>query len=114
MPQAIKSVTIASAASTSDSADLGGYFPTVFVQIPTMSTAASFQIDHSFDAGSTFYQMFHPPINSATVAQNLVNITITVGTNGGYFQIPGGGQCFRFRAAAVVNNGLFIKVIGYK
>ena len=114
MPQNPISVTIASAATTSAWADLGSYHPTVFVQIPTMSTASSFQIQYSFDGGTTGYYMFHEPINSATVAQNLVNITITVGTNGGYFQIPGGGQNFRFVAAAAVNNGMFIKVIGYK
>lgn len=108
------SVTIASAATTSSDANLGSYHETVFVQVPTMSTASSFLIDHSFDGGTTYYPMYHPPINSATVAQNLVVITVTVGTNGGYFQIPGGGSCFRFRAAGTVGNGMFIKVIGLK
>ncbi len=112
--QNIAKGTIASAATTSDSMNLGSYHPVVFIEIPTMSTASSFQIDHSFDGGTTYYQMFHEPINSATVAQNLINITITVGTNGGFFKVPGGGQCFRVRAAAAVNNGLFVRVIGVK
>ena len=110
--QVIKNDSIASGASTSAGVDLGAYYPNVSVFVPTMSTGVSLNVQHSIDAGSNYYVMYHPPINSATVAINPVVISVTVGTGGGFVRLPFGGQCFRFVGAAVVSGGVALKVIG--
>lgn len=106
------SFTIASGASTSDSVNLGsGAWKYVSVQVGTMSTAAAIGVQNAAD-GSTFYNVFHPTINSATVATPQVFIASGVGTNGGVAQIPVAGlNHVRFLATAVVSGGVAIKVI---
>jgi hypothetical protein len=107
------SFTIASGAATSDAVALGATaWKYVDVQVGTMSTAAAISIQSSLDGGSTFYNVFHPTIQSATVATPQVFIASGVGTNGGICQVPGAGlNHLRFVASAVVSGGVAIKVV---
>lgn len=113
MNRRVFSFTIASGASTSDSADLGaGAWKVVCVQVGTMSTAVNLGIQNSVDGGTTFYNVFHPTIQSATVATPQVYISQLVGANGGICQVPlAGMNNIRFVGTAVVSGGVAIKVI---
>lgn len=113
MKRQVFSFTIASGASTSDAVDLGASaWSYVKVQVGTMSTAVNLNVQASVDGGSTFYTLFHPTINSATVATNPVVISQSVGANGGVCGIPAEGcNRLRFVGTAVVSGGVAIKVI---
>lgn len=108
-----KTATIASAAATSDGASFGGLaISQVNAYVPSMSTAAALTIQGSID-GTTYVRLYHPPINSSTVACNPMVIPSGAVTGGAYLQIPVAGlQAIRFVASDVVNNGLIIKVVG--
>jgi hypothetical protein len=76
-----------------------------------MSTATNIGIQAAAD-GSTFYNIHHPTIQSATVATPQVFISQAVGANGGVCQVPLAGLGkIRFLCTAVVSGGVAIKVI---
>ena len=104
--------SIASGASTSGGVVIGANrYGRVAVQVGTMSTAAAIGVQATMD-GSTFYNVFHPTINSATVATPQMYIASGVGTNGGITVLPvGGHEYIRFVASAVVSGGVQFKVI---
>lgn len=110
----VYSFTIASGASTSEAIDLGAHgWSYVNVQVGTMSTAAAIALQNSVDGGTSYYYVYHPTIQSATVATPQVFIASGVGTNGGICQIPVQGlNNIKFVATAVVSGGVAIKVIG--
>lgn len=110
--QHIVSVSIASGASSSGSADLGSYFNNVYVYVSTMSTAAAITVQDSPDAGTTFYNKFIYA-NSATTQANQIVIASGVGTNGGMLDLDAGCRYLRFLASAVVSGGVQFKVVGY-
>ena len=107
------SVVIASGASTSTDVDLGGRgWMKVAVQLPTMSTGVAISVQNSIDAGSTFYNVFHPSVNSTTVATNKYVISALVGDNGGVVGIPADGLMrVRLVGGAVVSGGVAAKII---
>lgn len=104
--------SIASGASTSAGITLGGAnYGRIVVQVGTMSTAAAIGLQHTMD-NSSYYNVFHQTINSATVATPQVFIASGVGTNGGVTVLPVAGlQQIRFVASAVVSGGVQFKVI---
>jgi uncharacterized protein YhdP len=108
-----KPATIASAASTSAGAMFGGVaISQINAYIPSMSTAANLAVQGTID-GTTYVRLYHPPINSSTVACNPIVIPSGAVTGGAYVQIPVAGlQGIRFVATDVVNNGLAIQVVG--
>ncbi len=108
-----KSATIASAASTSAGAIFGGMaISQINAYFPSMSTAAAISVQGTID-GSTYVRLYHPPINSSTVACNPIVIPSGAVTGGAYIQIPVAGlQGVRFVTSDVVNNGLAIAVVG--
>ena len=104
--------TIASGASTSGGINLTRGYRQIHVQVGTMSTQAAISVQGSSDSGSTFYNVFHPSINSATVGTPQVIIASGVGTNGGVTPLPVGGiPHVRFIATAVVSGGVAFKII---
>jgi hypothetical protein len=109
--QVVFTDTIASGASTSGGIDFGGGWSNIVVQVGSMSTAAAISVQHSSDGGTTYYNLFHPSIASATVGTPQYFIASGVGTNGGVVPIFGGLDRVRFLASAVVSGGVAIKVI---
>jgi hypothetical protein len=108
------SVVIASGASTSSGFALGGRpWARIGVQVGTMSTAAAIGIQNSVDGGTTYFNVFHPTVQSATVATPQLYIASGVGTNGGYCSLPPGTnlQNARFIATAVVSGGVSFNVL---
>lgn len=101
---------IASGASTSGEVNLSRAWKTVNLVVGTMSTAAQIQVFASPTSGGTFQQVYHPTINSATVATSAYLIT-TVGTSGGIAPVPSGYQFMKFATTAVVSGGVVLSVI---
>jgi len=101
---------IASGASTV-SFDLGRAWKSVYVEIGTMSTIAQVNVYAGASAAAGYRQVYHPPINSATVVVNPYVISNIVGTNGGTVPAPAGLQFMQFRTTAVVSGGVSMALI---
>ena len=111
-PIAVFSATIASGASTSDSIKLSRGWKNISVQVGTMSTAMAVAVQNSADGGSTYYNVFKEPVNSATVASYQLFIPSACGTNGSVLPVPLDGlNQIRFVGTAVVSGGCGFKVI---
>ena len=65
-----------------------------YLEIPTMTSATRLFLEGSSD-GTNFYQVFEPPINSATVSCNRFAITTTAVDNGALVPIPIGWKYAR-------------------
>jgi hypothetical protein len=97
--------SIASGASTV-SFDLGQSWRTVYAEIGTMSTIAQVNIYAGASGAASYRQVYHTPVNSATVVVNPYVISNVVGTGGGTVPVPGGIQHMQFRTTAVVSGGV--------
>lgn len=107
-------VITASGASTSSDIALGGKpWTQVGVRVGTMSTGVNVQVQNSIDGGTTFYNVFHPAINSTTVKTNPLIISGLVGDNGGYVMLPAGTVVnhVRFVGTGVVSGGISFSVV---
>lgn len=68
--------TMASGGTMTGQCDLGRSYQNVYLVIPTMATASNGMSIYVSDSSSgTFRQLYHPSINSATVATNPYVIT---------------------------------------
>lgn len=107
----VYSAVIASGASTSSSIRLYNHWKNLNVRVGTMSTGVQIQIQHSTD-DSTWYQLFHPTIQSATVATPTFIVAAGVGTNGGMFPMAYHGFSYmRFVLTGVVSGGCSFNVV---
>ena len=110
-PLVVFSDTITSGASTSAGINLKRGWKVVGVQVSTMSTAAALTVQHSADAGTTFYNAFVFS-NSSTTQANPLIIASGVGAGGGFVQLQYGGLNYvRFIASAVVSGGVGFKIV---
>ena len=107
------SVVIASGASTSSGFSLGGSpFARMYVQVGTMSTAAAISVHNSRDDGSSYFNVFHPAVNSTSVQAYPLVIASAVGANGGAMFLPVAGLSkLRFVASDVVSGGVSFNVV---
>jgi hypothetical protein len=103
--------TIASGASTSVGVDLSRSWQSVNLQIGTMSTGVNLNVQATVASGSTYYTVYQPTINSATVATNSFVVSSGVGVGGGITPIPAGFRYMRFVGTGVVSGGVIFKVI---
>ena len=107
-------ITVASGASTSGEVDLARAWKTVYLDIGTMSTGMAVGIwaAHALAAdGGVYRPVYHPTINSATVATSQFLISGVVGTNGGTVPIPNGFRYFKVVLTGVVSGGALFKAI---
>ena len=107
-------VVAASGASTSSDVALGGRaWARYGVQVGTMSTGVNVAIQNSVDGGVTFYNVYHAPIQSASVATPQVIISSGVGTGGGYVPLPTyvSLQHVRFVGTGVVSGGVSYTIV---
>ncbi len=110
----IATVYIASGASTSGDVALGGRpWSQIAVSIGTMSTGVNLGIQNSVNGGSTYYNVFHPTINSATVATPQLFISGAVGSGGGFAILPLGVTLnhIRFIGTGVISGGCSLTVV---
>lgn len=83
----------------------------MLLEVSTMSTAAAIGLQHSSN-GTTWYNVFHPTIQSATVATPQMFIGSGVGTGGGTVVFPiTGFKQVRFVATGVVSGGVQFRAI---
>lgn len=112
LSQAMSACSIASAASTSNSIDLGfAAYSRLVLTYATMSTGAALQVQGSVD-DSTFKNVHTiVPTSSAAQYQPLTIATSVSATGYAVFQAPG-LRYVRFLASATVDNGAVITVYG--
>ena len=93
--------TIASAATLSSELDLGRAWNRVYID-PTGANS-EVRMQAAATSGGTYRQVYHPPINSSTVGNNIFKIPSA--TSGGITEIPGGFRFIKIEATAAVTNG---------
>lgn len=111
-PLRVFSDSIASGASTSAGVNLVKAWSKVGIQISTMSTAASMNIQNSADGGTTFYYAYTGAVNTATSGAYPLAIASGVGTNGGYIILSDVALSYpRIVCTGVVSGGVQIKYV---
>jgi hypothetical protein len=108
-PVKVFSGSIASGASTLTSIDVSKSWSRVYVELPTMSTAAELAVYGSSD-GTTFRPVFERVATSSVQYQALV-VASGVGANGGVAELAAPLQYLQFRASAVVSGGVALKLV---
>jgi hypothetical protein len=104
--------TVASGASTSAGVNLVKAWAKVGIQVPTMSTAASFSIQNSADGGVTFYNAMKPQANTATSGFFPISVASGAGTAGAYVILDGVGLSYpRVVLTGVVDGGATFKYV---
>ena len=102
---------VLSGASTSGGVDLKKSWRTISLQVPTMSTSASLNIQNSVDGGVTFYQVYRPQSNTSTVGVYPLSIGSGIGTNGGTV-ILDAPLCYpRVVCSGVVSGGVNFNIL---
>ena len=96
-------VTMASGGSLSTHADLGGGYPTAYLEVSSTPSQSAHQIRAAYQAAGPFNTVYHPSINSSTVAANAY--TIPSGVTGALVPIPGGIRFLKVYATAAMDNG---------
>lgn len=104
--------TIASGASTAGGVDLGiNSWNRVYAQIGSMSTSAALTVWNKVTASASYYQVFHPVVNSTSVQCYAYTIASSVGTNGGVVELPPYLNYIQLRASGVVSGGVAINIV---
>ncbi len=107
-PIKVFSGSIASGASSTQIA-LDKSYTQVFIELPTMSTAAVFDVYGS--SNGTVYLPVFERVNTAPVQYQTLTVSAGVGTNGGIAPLNTIYPNLQFRASAVVSGGVAIKLI---
>ncbi len=108
-PISIFNATMASGADSA-SVNVAKSWGNVALQIGTMSTGVQLQQWASVD-GSSYYQVFSPQTNTATVANNAFLIVGSLGTNGAITPLIPGFQYYKLIGTGVVSGGVQFKLI---
>lgn len=106
-PISVFTVTITSGATLSSEISLGRSWKKVYID-PT-GAASEVRIQAAATTGGTYRQVYHPPINSSTVGNNIFKIGSAV--SGGICEIPAGLQYIKIETTAAVSNGNTFKLI---
>lgn len=99
--------TIASGATLSSEINLSKSWTKVYLD-PT-GLASEVRVQAAASTGGTFRQVYHPPINSSTVGNNIFKIASAV--SGGICEIPAGLQFIKIEATAAVANGATFTIV---
>jgi hypothetical protein len=99
------------ATSGSASVDLGGAFTHVYLQVPTMASAANLDLFVKATSGESFYQVFHTVPTTTSVQSISFVIGSTGTTNGKVLPLPAGFQFYKVVADSVPTAALSFKVI---
>lgn len=104
-------VTMASAATLTSELDLSGAWNTVYLEVPTMTSNTQLHIQGSYAnsaSGGSYRRIYHPPLNSSTVATN--PFAIVSGATNCIVPIPGGVRFLKIESTATVNDGAIFRV----
>jgi hypothetical protein len=83
------------AAGTTGVVNLGRSFQKVYLQIPTMTSAANLDIYASPDGSQTYYQLGKEVPNTTTVQSWSFTVNASAAANGRLVPIPAGLQYYR-------------------
>ncbi len=106
-PNTVYKVTFASAGTFSSELDLKRTWKKLYVD--ATGALAEMRMVATDAAGGTYRQVYHPSINSATVAANIFKIPSS--TSGGYIEIPAGFRFIKLEVTAAIANGATFKII---
>jgi hypothetical protein len=101
-------VSMASGDSLTSALDLGRAFPSVYVEIASTPSNCDHRILAAASLTATYNTVYHPAINSSTVAVN--PYVIASGVTGAIVPIPGGFRFIKIFATAAMTNGATYKV----
>lgn len=108
-PQVVYQATIASGATLSTYVDIARSYKTLYLEIPTLSTASNIFIQGAATADGTYRRIFNPSINSSTVGINVFQV-LTAASNG-YVPIPNGIRFLKVETSTSVGNGATFNII---
>lgn len=108
-PVKVFTASIASGASTLTSIDVSKSYSRIFIELPTMSTATTFDVFTSSD-GTTFRPVFER-VNTAPVQYQALTIQSGVGANGGIAELITPIRYIQLRGAAVVSGGVVVNAL---
>jgi hypothetical protein len=94
--------------SLSAALDLGRGYPTVYVEIASTPSQSEHQFRAAATLTGTYNTIYHPAINSSTVANNIYKVGS--GVTGAAVPVPGGFRYMKVYATAAMTNGNVYKV----
>lgn len=102
-------VTMASGGSITAGVDLGRAYPSVYLEISSSPSQSEHRILAAASGiAGTYNTVYHPSINSATVATNIYKIPS--GVTGAIVPIPGGFRYLKVFATAAMDNGMVYRI----
>ncbi len=101
--------TVASFATASSAIDLGQSHGQNYLIVPSMTSNSEVRLQASDTLSGTFRNVYHPAINSSTVAVNMYKIPSSV-TNA-IVEIPSGLRYLKVETTAVVSFSAAFRVI---
>lgn len=101
-------VSMVSGDSLTSALDLGRAFPSIYVEIASTPSNSEHRIRAAATLSGTYNTVYHPAINSATVAVNPYVIPSTV--TGAIVPIPGGFRYIKIFASAAMTNGASYRI----
>lgn len=108
--ESIYTASMASGDSLTSAIDLGRVYATVYVEIVSIPSNSEHQIRAAGTLAGTYNTVYHPAINSSTVAVNIYKIPSSV--TGALVPIPGGFRYIKVYATAAMTNGATYKIYG--
>ena len=103
--------SIASGASTSGEINLARAWKTVWLQTSSMSTAVNLNVHAAAASGASYFKVYHPAINSSTVAVNSFVISAGVADACGLVPLPNGFQHIKLIGTGVISGGASFSII---
>ena len=105
---AIYTVSMASGDSLTSALDLGRAFGTIYVEIASTPSNSEHRVRAAATLAGTYNTVYHPAINSSTVAVNPYVIPSTV--TGALVPVPGGLRFMKIIASAAMTNGATYRI----
>jgi hypothetical protein len=108
-PNAVYTVTMASAGTLTSELKLQRSYKTMFIEIASMTSNSQIHIHAATVTGGTFRKVYFPLANSASPVGNV--FTINSAVSNGIVPIPNGIQFLKVETTATVDNGCTFKII---
>ena len=101
-------VSMASGDSLTSALDLGGGYPSVYVEIASTPSNSIHQVRAAATLTGTYNTVYFPSINSSTVTTN--PYSIATAATGALVPIPGGFRFIKIHATGAMTNGATYRV----
>lgn len=108
-PSAVFTTSVASGATASSAIDLQRSWGSAYLAIQSMISNSELRLQASDALDGTYRQVYHPAINSATVANNIYKILSSV--TSAMVPIPAGLRYLKVEQTATADSGQSYKII---